>query len=215
MNDRQNQLPTRQQSATLALFDFDGTITTQDTYTKFLFYTTPKLRLVIGFVLVWPVVLLYKLGYLPACRTRPVLSRVAFWRRKVARVDHSAEQYVRDYLPSVIRPEMQAKILWHQANGDEVYVVSASLSPYLTVWCKQQGIRLICSELETKADRYTGLYVNGDCSKGRKVSFLKRQVTLANYQKIYAYGDTDEDLAMLSIADVKFFRGESMTSESR
>lgn len=37
----------------LALFDFDGTITSEDTYTKFIFYSTPKVRMGIGLLLVW------------------------------------------------------------------------------------------------------------------------------------------------------------------
>ena len=48
----------------LALFDFDGTITEQDTYTKFLFYVTPKRRLIMTLLLASPFIALYKLGLL-------------------------------------------------------------------------------------------------------------------------------------------------------
>lgn len=203
-------LVTCPQATTLALFDFDGTITTHDTYTQFLFYTTPKPRLVLGFALVWPMVLLYKLGWLRPSYLRPLLSRVAFWRREVATVNRDAHHFVHHCLPSMVRADMQKRIRWHQSNGDDVYVVSASLSPYLTVWCQQQGVHLVCSELEQRLGRYTGGYVNGDCSKGRKVSLLQKRVTLEHYRTVYAYGDTDEDLPMLAMADVRYFRDKRM-----
>jgi len=33
---------------------------------------------------------------------------------------------------------------------------------------------------------------------------------LADYQTIYAYGDTQEDLAMLALADVKYLNGKRL-----
>ncbi|MGF1733568.1 HAD-IB family hydrolase [Photobacterium kasasachensis] len=197
----------------LALFDFDGTITTEDTYTKFIFFATPKLRLVVGFSVIWPVIIFYKLGWLRASKTRPILSKVAFWRREVSKVSVSAERFVAEYLPLVTRKDVLDKVRWHKSQGDEVFVVSASLSPYLEIWCQSQGVNLICSELESKAGIYNGNYTKGDCSEERKVRYIKDKLDLSEYSTVYAYGDTDEDLPMLSIAHVKYFRGELLKAE--
>lgn len=118
----------------LALFDFDGTITNQDAYTEFLFFATPKPRLIIGGVIASPVILLYKLGLLRASKTRPFLSKVAFWQRSIHQVEVQAKRFVSDYLPKVMRANALEKIEWHKQRGDEIYVVSASLSPYLDIW---------------------------------------------------------------------------------
>lgn len=192
----------------LALFDFDGTITTQDTYTKFIFYTTPKWRLCVGLLLIWPIIVSYKLGWFPASKTRPILSKVAFWKRSVEDVHRSAQAYVSEFLPTVMRQEMLDKIRWHQQQGDDVFLVSASLNPYLDLWCKVQKIQLICSCLEVKNGRFTGDYLEGDCSLERKVSLLKNQVEWSDYESVYAYGDTDEDIPMLSIANYAFYQGK-------
>ncbi|MBA5761142.1 HAD family hydrolase [Vibrio sp. 404] len=190
----------------LALFDFDGTITNQDAYTEFLFFATPKPRLIIGGVIASPVILLYKLGLLRASKTRPILSKIAFWQRSIHQVEVQAKRFVNDYLPQVMRANALAKIEWHKQRGDEIYVVSASLSPYLDIWCQQQGIKVVCSRLSQRNQRYTGYYLNGDCSLDNKVRLLKEQLDIRQYSKIYAYGDTYEDLPMLDIADEKYFR---------
>lgn len=105
---------------------------------------------------------------------------------------------------------MVEKIKAHQKNGDRVIVVSASLSTYLVHWSSNMGVELICSELEEKDGKFTGTYVNGDCSGKRKVVNIKKHVDLSSFENIIAYGDTKEDLEMLALANIKFYRGVMM-----
>ncbi|NMP33466.1 HAD-IB family phosphatase [Thalassotalea sp. M1531] len=197
----------------LALFDFDGTITTEDTYTKFIITSTPNVRLFLGFILLFPVIILYKLNLLPASKVRPLVTWFSFKNRKQHDISDVTNAFVNNYLPKVIRNNMLEKIHWHQKNGDEVYVVSASLSPYLNLWCAQHGVNVLCSKLEIINGQYSGKYVNGDCSGYEKLLSIQNAITLSLFDKVYAYGDTREDLAMLSIADVKYFKGEQLPNE--
>jgi HAD superfamily hydrolase (TIGR01490 family) len=197
----------------LALFDFDGTITTQDTYSKFIMASTPKLRLILGYILLFPVILLYKCKLLPASKIRPVITWVSFKNRKINDISSVVTDFVNSYLPTVMRNNMLEKIKWHQKNGDEVYVVSASLSPYLNLWCSGQGVKVLCSELEIINGKFSGKYVNGDCSGLRKVSAIHSELNLSIFNKVFAYGDTNEDLAMLSLADIKHFKGKQLKNE--
>ena len=197
----------------LALFDFDGTITTQDTYSKFIFVSTPKFRLVLGYIFLLPVIILYKCKILPASKVRPVITWVSFKNRSQSDISSIAADFVSNYLPTVIRTEMLQKIKWHQKNGDEVYVVSASLSPYLDLWCSEHGIKVLCSELELIKGKFSGKYTSGDCSGQRKVSAIHSRLSLSVFNKIFAYGDTNEDLEMLSLADVKYFKGKHLRNE--
>ncbi len=102
----------------LALFDFDGTITTRDTYTKFVFSSTKFVRLVIGVFFLFPAIILYKAGLLSAPKIRPLISRVAFMGVPEKQIDASAELFVSEYLPSVVRRDMLQKIAEHKDNGD-------------------------------------------------------------------------------------------------
>jgi haloacid dehalogenase-like hydrolase len=65
----------------LALFDFDGTITTTDTWTPFMRLAVRPARLAAGQVLLSPVVIGYKLGMISASRGRQVAARVGFQSR--------------------------------------------------------------------------------------------------------------------------------------
>ncbi|RXS43244.1 HAD family hydrolase [Idiomarina sp. 29L] len=192
----------------LALFDFDGTITTRDTYTKFVFSSTKFVRLVIGALLLFPAITLYKARLLSAPKIRPLISRVAFMGVPEKQLDASAERFVSEYLPSVIRSDMLQKIAKHKENGDHVVIVSASISPYLKIWCKRHEVDLICSELEVRNGRLTGAYLNGDCSNERKVARIKERINLSLYSKVFAYGDSEEDYPMLNLANTSFYRGE-------
>lgn len=190
----------------IALFDFDGTVTNKDTYTKFIFYSTSKVRLALGLLLVFPVIFLYKVGFLSAARTRPILTKVAFWKRDKEKVLAVAKEYARSYLPSVIRDNAMAQILWHKKQGDDIVVVSASLDVYLSFWCAAHDLTLICSELESIDTKYTGNYVAGDCCGNNKVELINQTIDLCAYSTVFAYGDTEEDLAMLELADVKYYQ---------
>jgi phosphatidylglycerophosphatase C len=78
--------------------------------------------------------------------------------------------------------------------------VSASLDLYLKDWCLKNNLHLICSELEIKNGVYTGRYRGGDCSGMEKARRIRKSLNLEAYSTIYAYGDSPEDEAMLSLA---------------
>ena len=196
----------------LALFDFDGTITNEDTFTKFIVSTTPKARLIMGGVILSPVLLLYKLGVLSAPRVRPFVSKLALWNRKVCEVNYLSERFVSTYIVNVIRKEAQQKLAWHQSQGDDIYVVSASLNIYLEIWCKEQGLNLISSRVGVKNGYLTGEYQNADCSGIQKVIQIKSHIELTKYDIVYAYGDTVEDLPMLELASVKYYQWSKVKS---
>lgn len=196
----------------LALFDFDGTITSEDTFTKFIVSTTPKARLLIGGFILLPIILLYKLGFLSAPRVRPFISKFALWKRKVREVNHLSERFVSTYISNVIRTEAQQKLVWHQSQGDDIYVVSASLNIYLEIWCKEQGLNLISSRVGVKNGYLTGEYQNADCSGIQKVIEIKSHIELTKYDIVYAYGDTVEDLPMLELASVKYYQWSKVKS---
>src|SRR5687768_219121 len=118
----------------LALFDFDGTVTTRDTFKPFLYYATGRVRTTIGTTLLGPVVTAHHLGLIRATHLRQAAVYVCFRGRREAEIDEMGERYSLQLDPHV-RPEMLSKIRWHQAQGDEVAIVSASLAPYLRSWC--------------------------------------------------------------------------------
>jgi HAD superfamily hydrolase (TIGR01490 family) len=196
----------------IALFDFDGTITTGDTWTPFMRIAVRPRRLMAAQLLLAPVVIGYRTGIISASKGRELAARAGFVGAEAAAVQHLGAQYAATTLPSVIRRSALDRIAWHRAQGDHIVVVSASLDAYLAPWCQQHGLDYICTILEHRRGRLTGRYVDGDCAGFEKVRRIRARFDLGQYATLYAYGDSLEDRHMLELADKKFYRGEEISS---
>ncbi len=189
----------------IALFDFDGTITFKDTFTPFIYFASSRARIMLGTLLLAPMILGYKLGLVTVPKIRAAIVRVAFQGRSEREVQEFGARYSAT-LPALVRPEALERIRWHQAKGDVVVVVSASLAAYLSCWCEEQGIELVCAELESKDGVLSGRYAGGDCTGSEKARRVRERYDMKRYETIYAYGDTHEDRELLSLANKAFFR---------
>ncbi|WP_233198608.1 MULTISPECIES: HAD-IB family hydrolase [Luteimonas] len=191
----------------LALFDFDGTITTRETFPDFLHRAIPPRRKTLGLLLFAPLVVGYRLGLVPVHALRAALVRYAFRGVARAHVDAAGAAFASDVLPSLVRPEMQARIDWHRARGDTVVVVSGGFDVYVGPWCAAQGVDWLCSSLADRAGRLTGRYAGAQCVADEKVRRVSARYDLSRYAAVHAYGDTHEDLALLALADHATWRG--------
>ena len=99
------------------------------------------------------------------------------------------------------------RLAWHQSQGDKVVLVSGGLDFYLAPWCRQHGLELICSLLETRGKHLTGRYLGTQCVGTEKARRVREHLDLSAYPLCYAYGDTHEDEAMLAMAHKRFYRG--------
>ena len=190
----------------LALFDFDGTITSSDSWTPFMRFATPPLRLAAGRALLLPVLAGYRLGTVSASKGPEIAARVAFQGQRAAVVLERGNEYATITLPHTVRPRALKRIEWHRSRGDHVVVVSASLDVYLAPWCRAQGLDLIYTVLEERNGRLTGRYVEGDCVEEEKARRIRERYELTRYATVYTYGDSVEDREMIECASQKYFR---------
>jgi phosphatidylglycerophosphatase C len=190
----------------LALFDFDGTITTADTFTPFLRFAVRRERILVGSVILSPLILGYRLRLVSARTARPFVARFGFQGEEAAVVRQLGREYAAEIIPGVVRRRAIERIEWHKRQGDRVVVVSASLDVYLACWCESSGVDLICTQLEERGGTLTGRYFGGDCSGAEKVRRIRERYDLLRYGLIYAYGDTDDDREMLGLAHEKYYR---------
>jgi len=194
----------------LALFDFDGTITKKDMFTGFIHFSTSIKRVFFAKILLFPWIVFYKLGWYPAYKLRALVAFFAFKGKMNKQMNDKGAYFAQHVIPKYLREYAMERIRWHQHNGDEIVVVSASLDLYLKHWCEKHNLALICTELEVKKEKLTGHFVAGDCSSAAKAQKISAQFILDNYDKIYAYGDTKEDFAMLALADKKFINWQEI-----
>ena len=209
MSDRQAPRPA------LALFDFDGTLTTTESFPAFLRLAVPKARLRWGGLLVSPLVLAYRLRLLSGNTVRAAILRVAVSGLDARMVAQAGKQYARDAIPATLRPEMLARLRGHRERGDVVAIVSGTFDFCIRDWCEAEGVALLASSLEQRDGCLTGRYAGAQCAGEEKVRRIRASYDMSSFERIHAYGDTVEDLPMLALADEAVYRGEPMLQRSR
>ena len=190
----------------LALFDFDGTITTHETMPEFLRRSISRRRLLAGWLLLAPIVLGYKLRVVSGTLVRRVLVRFGYSGVPASTVEAAGRDFAQNYLPNVLRPEAMQRIAWHRAQGHKVVVVSGSLDAYLAPWCDAQGLELLCSSLQRRDGVLTGHYEGQQCVLAEKARRVRERYDLRAFANVYAYGDTPEDQDLLGIATKKYYQ---------
>jgi phosphatidylglycerophosphatase C len=162
----------------LALFDFDGTITTHETMPHFLRRSISRRRLLVGWLLLAPLVLGYKLRVVSGTFVRRAIVRFGYSGVAASAVAAFGRDFAQSYLPNVLRPEAMQRIAWHRAQGHKVVVVSGGLDAYLAPWCDAQGLELICSSLQRRNGVLTGYYEGQQCVLAEKARRVRERYDL-------------------------------------
>ena len=190
----------------LALFDFDGTLYPKDSFTGFMFYTLSKRHIVKKGLKILPWIQAYYLRLYPAHAMRPRLFQSMFKDISANFLQNLAQEYAQQLIQNLDQ-ELLQQLRLHQQNGDRVVLVSASIDLYLVPICEFLNIELICTATEIKNGLLTGHYSSQDCSCEQKKLRILQKYNLADYGFVYAYGNSEEDLDMLSLADFAYMMG--------
>jgi HAD superfamily hydrolase (TIGR01490 family) len=184
----------------LALFDFDGTITTKDsahTFYRFL-YTSRLAYIYKNYVCCWwqIILLTFKLiSYLPLKQRRLLVHTKGIQPERLAAI---ATEYQQKVLEKILIPKALERLQWHQQLGHEVWIVSASYDFILEKWCKENRLNLLTNE--TGYENAKRKMIREDVNHEGKVSRIREHINLIDYTEIHAYGDSNGDAAMLKIA---------------
>lgn len=190
----------------LALFDFDGTITARETMPNFMRAAVRPYRKYLGGMFLLPLLLGYKAKLVSGTVIRAAICYVGFRRIPTHELEAHGRQFARDFLPTTLRPEAMARIAWHKSQGDTVVVVSGGLDLYLSHWCEEHGVELLCSVLEQRGGRFTGRYRGRQCVKDEKARLVQGRFSLSEFSRVFAYGDTPEDRELLAMAHEPYYR---------
>ncbi|WP_163935180.1 HAD family hydrolase [Paraferrimonas sp. SM1919] len=199
-------------NTSIAFFDFDHTLTHKDGFTAFIKQVVPMHRKVLGVLLLWPLILAYYAGLISGGRLRPLIIFIGLKGMSAKQLTQAGEHFAKHGIPSILNPKAMAKLQWHQQQGHKVVMVSASLSAYMKPFAKSINVELICSQLSSHNGQLTGKYQHSDCHSNQKKIRVLLEYPLDIYQDIYAYGDSKEDLAMLSLASKAYLNFNAVTS---
>jgi HAD superfamily hydrolase (TIGR01490 family) len=190
----------------LALFDFDGTITSTDTLWAFLRFSQSKTRLWTGLVLLSPWLVLYRLRLLANWHAKNALFTWYFAGESVEAFQAKCDAFARTVIPGLVRPAALAAVRRYQEQGATVVVVSATPENWLQPWCDAIRVAYIGTRLEVKNGTLTGRIAGKNCHGPEKVCRVSERYDMAAYAEIHAYGDSHGDTELLALATRGFFK---------
>jgi len=190
----------------LSLFDFDGTITTDDSLIKFIRFVVGDIKFVTGMVVLSPMLTAYKLKLIPNYKAKQYMLSYFFKGMNEEEFMKVANEYSLKHIDTILRPKAMEKIQWHKEQGHKVVIVSASIACWLKPWCAKNGLELIATKLEIKDGIVTGKLLTRNCYGIEKVNRVKEKYRLDDYETIYAYGDSRGDKELLELANESFYK---------
>lgn len=190
----------------LVLFDFDGTLTKKDTLLAFIVFTHGWPRTLLGFLLLSPYIIGWKLSLINNQYAKERLLRYFFGGEPRTSFDQRCLAFAAQELTQLIRPEASRLIAQYKQSGERMIVISASPENWVSPWCKSQELECIASRLEYKDGRLTGKIDGANCHGAEKVRRLRDIVSVEDYATIIAYGDSGGDRELLALAHEKHYR---------
>jgi len=185
----------------LALFDFDGTITTDDSLIKFIRFVIGDARFIMGIAIISPMLVAYKLKLIPNYKAKQYMLSYFFKGLSEEKFMQVANKYSLKHIDTILRPKAMEKIGWHKEQGHKIVIVSASIECWLKPWCDKHNLDLIATKLEIKDGIVTGKFLTKNCYGMEKAHRVQEEYSLDDYDYIYAYGDSRGDKELLGLAD--------------
>ena len=187
----------------LVAFDFDGTITSKDTLRLFLTRVRGPVDLAAAFVRHAPRLGMAVRGGAARDRAKQLICMEVLGGLGRPLVEAAADETARLVRASLIRPDAEARIRWHQAEGHRVIVVSASFEAYVAQVAASLGIDEVIAtrwEVDPGSDRLTGRLAGLNVRGQAKVTLLEEHLG-GPCELAYAYGNSSGDTAMLARAE--------------
>lgn len=194
----------RRTAKNLALFDFDGTLTTRDTTLLFVFYVTGKPRGTWIFVTNIIQLVLAILEIQDWISVKEKIFKEGFATRAALEIENKGNEFGKKIIPKILNDEVYKQMKKLQKEGYEVVLLSASCRVWLQQWCKDEGIELVCTELAIESDKYTGKISGKNCYGKQKVDALKSMYDLQAAENLIAYGNHASDMHYMRLAQQAF-----------
>ena len=200
----------------LVAFDFDGTLTSRDSFTTFLEWRAGRGTYVAGLLHLLPALARFGVdrdrGRLKAAAARRFLAGLTR-----AELEAETQAFAAEQGRALLRPD--ALRAWRRWQGEGARLVIVTATPEIVVAPIARGLGadlLIGTRLAfDAADRVTGDFVGPNCRGPEKARRL-REAFGPDVALAAAYGDTDGDTEMLALAEekgMKVFNGTAKMAQ--
>lgn len=193
---------------TVAVFDFDGTLTYCDSLLPFLRSARGPLRFWWALLRTMPWLIGYVVG-----RVDRTVAKERLLRQLLGGLDEevyrqAARRYANRCLPRLLNASAIDRLNWHQEHGHVVLLASSSLEAYLTPLVPTLGADgVLAVGMDVRDGALTGNLLGENCYGPVKVTRLIERIGALDDIYLYAYGDSTGDRELLAAAQHPLFRG--------
>ena len=156
-----------------------------------------------------PTFIAYKLRRIDRHAVKAAVIKQFFSNKPVSDSETHAQQFAKDVIPGLIRPKALECFKAKVAENDNVYICSASITPYLFHWAKAQGFpekNVLAVELSQSSGIFSGEIKGYNVWGKNKVRRIFDAFSSENIHIAEAYGDSEGDRELLNAAEASFYR---------
>ena len=190
----------------IVAFDFDGTLTTHDSFRAFLRWRVGSGRYVAGLTtLGWDLLRYLRSG--DRGRLKAAVARRFLGRARREEIESWARSFAETHARSLLRPDAVRAWKYWRSRGARLVIVTASPEDLVAPFARGLGADLLLGSrlaFDTQ-DRFTGQLDGPNCRGAEKVARL-REAFGQDMRLEAAYGDSDGDRAMLAMAEDAGYR---------
>lgn len=187
----------------IVAYDFDGTLTTRDTFLAFILYAKGWPRFLWGFLRYAPLLVLMKLKLYPNYKAKQKVFAYFFGGMELTAFDALCQQFATDN-GILLRPKGVKAIEQAQVEGAEVLIVSASIDNWVQPLFPT--VQVLGTQVEVIDGRLTGRFLTKNCYGQEKVNRILACYPDREAYHLTAYGDSRGDEQLLAFADEAYFK---------
>nr|WP_024992089.1 HAD family hydrolase [Hoylesella pleuritidis] len=188
------------------IYDFDGTLTRQDSFLDFIRYTCGSRSLYCGLLLFSPLLILMKLRLYANGRAKERLFTHFFQGMSIRVFDDLCAKYGLSRADLLLDAARKA-VNEVASNGYRIFIVSASVDRWVLPFFRDvPNVTVIGTQIEVENGLVTGRFSTPNCYGAEKVRRIQALLPYREQYKLIAHGDSRGDKEMLNYADQGYFR---------
>ncbi|NQX84813.1 MAG: HAD-IB family hydrolase [Flavobacteriaceae bacterium] len=185
----------------LYLFDFDGTISSKDSFWHFLITTFGLGKVIFKLGLNFHKLLLCAISNKKLSSTKELILSILLKGKKNEEIRMYGNTYVSKHMQDILREEAIKKIeSLKKQKENSIWIVSASLDIWLKPFSEKYNVNLLCTEADYMDDVFTGKFKTPNCKGIEKLHRIKANIAIDDYDEIISFGDSKGDKEMFQMS---------------